>query len=227
MFLTILLSTTVFAAEGMWLPGQLRAEQLESLGFELQTGDVSRANGPVLGPVVSMGHCTASFVSDNGLLITNGHCIRSYLHYASQGGVDLIKNGFIAGDSAAEKSAGPAARIFIPMDRKDVTAQVQDNLKAAKTDAKRHIELQRIRSYIASTCEADGNTRCEVVEHYGGLRWELVRYREIQDLRLVYAPRQCGLLRWRNGQLDVAQTCGRHGLVSGIRGTRRLVCSLQ
>ena len=71
---------------------------------------------------------------------------------------------------------------------KNVTPQVQDNLKGVKTDAKRHVELQRIRTYIASTCEADGNTRCEVVEQYGGMRWELVRYREIQDLRLVYAP---------------------------------------
>jgi hypothetical protein len=92
------LISLAFAVEGMWLPEDLPAQAgaMRDQGF---TGDVGEwadlKRGP-LSAVVSLGGCSASFVSAEGLIATNHHCVTGYLQQASREGEDLIDAGFLA-----------------------------------------------------------------------------------------------------------------------------------
>src|SRR3546814_18430041 len=63
--------------------------------------------------MVSLGGCTASFVSPQGLVVTNHHCARGAIQLNSTPEDNLLENGFIAADRPAERSAGPGARVLV------------------------------------------------------------------------------------------------------------------
>ena len=71
---------------GMWLPEQipLMEEQLRALGLEIDPGELADPTSSTLEAIVSLGGCSASFVSKNGLIITNHHCVESYLSYMTE-----------------------------------------------------------------------------------------------------------------------------------------------
>jgi len=192
-FALLMVANVALADEGMWLPEQMPAlaEQLTEHAVQIPARDLSDPKGPLLGAVVSLGHCTASFVSDEGLLLTNGHCVRSYLQYASSAEQDLVKDGFSAKDHADERWAGPSARVMITERMEDVTDQVLAGLpkrKGKQTDMERAITMARTKKAIVAQCEEDSGVRCEVASFFGGLSYRLVVKREIKDVRLVYVP---------------------------------------
>jgi len=184
------LSLPALADEGMWLPEQLPAyaDELENLGLELSVDDLADpTNGP-LGAVVWIGSCTGAFVSDSGLLVTNAHCVRSYLQYASGGETNLVRDGYAAQSKDEELWAGPSARIFVVEGIDDVTEYMQAELAKSRKDADRYDILERARKEVISECEAVAGRRCQVAEFYGGLEYKLITRREIKDVRVVYAP---------------------------------------
>src|SRR5690349_4034256 len=79
---------------GMWMPEQLaqQAETLKSLGLQIDPGTLADPTSPTLGAVVSLGGCSASFVSDDGLVITNHHCSVGALQYNSKPEQNLIRD---------------------------------------------------------------------------------------------------------------------------------------
>ena len=72
-----------------------------------------------MGAVVALGGCTASFVSPQGLVVTNHHCAYGAIQLNSTPENNLIKNGFNAASLADEVSAGPNARVFVLDDIQD------------------------------------------------------------------------------------------------------------
>jgi hypothetical protein len=112
---------------GMWPPEQIQtqAEQLKRLGLAVDPALLADPMSPVLGAVLSLNGCSASFVSPEGLIATNHHCAVRALEYNSQPQKNLIEEGFLAASRNDERSAGPSARALLTLAIKDVTLEVR------------------------------------------------------------------------------------------------------
>ena len=178
------------AAEGMWVPQQLPeiAAPLKKAGLRLDPKQLADLTGDPLGAVVSLGGCTASFVSPNGLVVTNHHCAYGAIQLNSTPENNLMRDGFNAAAPADEITAGPNARIFV-LDRiTDVTARVQAAIDAAADPLARTQALDAIEKQLVADCEAEPGYRCRLYSFLGGNSYRLFRNLEIRDVRLAYAP---------------------------------------
>ena len=180
-----LVSTSIRAEEGMWLPDQLPdlAARLKGAGLELEAEKLRER----LGAVVQLGGCTASFVSPEGLLITNYHCAYSSVQQNSSVENNLLKTGFLAKDRSAELPASAGALVWIALDSRDVSGQILEGLQGLKGHDRFAVIDSRKKDLVAA-CEREQGSRCEVSSFYGGIQYQLYRYLEIRDVRLVYAP---------------------------------------
>ena len=99
-----LLSTAACADEGMWEPRQMPelAAQLKARGLQMNPEDLSNLAAKPLDAVISLGGCTASFVSPKGLVVTNHHCGYGAIQYNSTPERDLLADGFVANSYAEE-----------------------------------------------------------------------------------------------------------------------------
>jgi hypothetical protein len=96
--LAILTSFAAQADEGMWMPQQLPqvAKQLKAAGLKLDPATLTKLTEFPMGAVVSLGGCSASFVSPQGLVVTNHHCVYNSVAVNSTPQRDLLANGFLA-----------------------------------------------------------------------------------------------------------------------------------
>jgi Peptidase S46 len=142
-----------------------------------------------LAAIVWLGNCSATFVSPDGLVVTNHHCVQSALQHNSTETENLVENGFLAKTRVDEKNAGPAARVMVVQAYKDVTKEMRDGLEAVKDPIKRKEEVEsRLKQQIAA-CEKDRPwLRCQVSSFFRGGMYQLIEMLEIKDVRLVYVP---------------------------------------
>ncbi|WP_119717559.1 S46 family peptidase [Cognatilysobacter tabacisoli] len=178
------------AGEGMWVPQQLPeiAGPLKKAGLKLDAKQLANLTGDPMGAVVSLGGCTASFVSPKGLVVTNHHCAYGAIQLNSTPERNLMKDGFNAAQPGDEVSAGPNARIYALDSIRDVTADVQAAIAAAPDALGRTKALDTIEKKLVADCEAEAGFRCRLYSFAGGNTYRLFRNLEIQDVRLVYAP---------------------------------------
>ncbi|AOL18746.1 hypothetical protein BGK55_05355 [Xanthomonas citri pv. malvacearum] len=121
---TLAVAASAQAGEGMWVPQQLPeiAGPLQQAGLRLSPRQLADLTGDPMGAVVALGGCTASFVSPQGLVVTNHHCAYGAIQLNSTAQKNLIKDGFNAVRPADELSGGPSARIYVLDAITDVTA---------------------------------------------------------------------------------------------------------
>lgn len=176
----------------MWLPKQLEAhvETLQKLGLELDPKKLADPMAYPLGAVVSLGGCSASFVSPEGLIVTNHHCVTGALGYNSTPAQNLLKNGYLAKSRAEEKWNGPTARVYVTQAFNDVTDFVRSGLEQIKDDKKRHETIESREKELIAKCEKQPNVRCDLASYFGGGQYLLIEKLEIKDVRLVYAPHE-------------------------------------
>jgi hypothetical protein len=179
---------------GMWIPSQLgaaHAETLKKLGLEIEPAQLSDPMGYPLGAIISLGGCSASFVSPEGLVATNHHCVTGALQYNSTPQQNLLENGYLAKTRAEEKSIGPTGRVYVTQAFKDVTFEVRKDIEAIAEDQKRHEEIEKRTKTLLAACEKDRPTvRCELAAYDGGAQYLLIERLQIKDVRLVYAPHE-------------------------------------
>jgi hypothetical protein len=132
---------------------------------------------------------SGSFVSPNGLLLTNHHVARGQLQKNSMAEHDYLRDGFYATTPDQEmKSADLEVNVLVAM--QDVTARVQGAAKGIADDAK---ALKAREAEIAAiTKESKDKTglRSDVVSFYQGGEYWLYQYKAYTDVRLVFAPEQ-------------------------------------
>ncbi len=185
----VALASPVSADEGMWQPHQLPqlAERLKELGLEIAPEKMSSLTEHPMNAVIWLGGCTASFVSPDGLVITNHHCAMGALQYNSTEEANLMKNGFVAENRSGEVFAGPGSRVLVTVSFDEVT----DEIQAAAGDLagrERYKAIEARQKELVKACEEDEGHRCRVSSFHGGLQHYLFKQLEIRDVRLVHAP---------------------------------------
>ena len=178
------------ATEGMWMPQQLPqiAKNLKAAGLAVDPAKLNKLTEFPMGAVISLGGCTASFVSPQGLVVTNHHCAYGSIQFNSTPQRDLLKNGFLANSFAEELPAAPGSRVYVTEAVRDVSAEVLDAQVAALTGKARTDAIEAKQKAMVAECEKDKGYRCTVAAFYGSLQFQLIKQLEIRDVRLVHAP---------------------------------------
>ena len=178
------------ADEGMWMPQQIPAlaEELREMGLSIDPAVFADLTAFPMGAVVSLGGCSASFVSDQGLIVTNHHCVFGALQYNSTPERDLLNDGFLARTLAEELQATPSARVYVTSEIVDVTQEILGGLSPTLDDAARAREIEQRRKAMIEACERDADVRCQVSSFFSGEQFLKITALKIRDVRLVYAP---------------------------------------
>ena len=176
---------TALADEGMWPFNNVpRAEIKKKYGFEVTDEWLNKVR---LASVRFNNGGSGSFVSPNGLVLTNYHIVEDIVGEVSTPQKDLAKEGFLAKTRADEIKA-PNLELNVLQSIEDITARVNGAVKANATDAEafaaRRAEIAAIE---AESLKATG-LRSDVVTLYQGGQYSLYRYKKYTDVRLVFVP---------------------------------------
>jgi hypothetical protein len=188
--LAILSSANAYADEGMWMPQQLPqvAKQLKAAGLKLDPATLTKLTEFPMNAIVSLGGCSASFVSPNGLVATNHHCVYNSIAVNSTPERDLLANGFLAKTYAEELPASPGSRVYVTKEVTNVSDKII-SADVAKLAGKARVDaIEKNTKSMIAECEKDAGHRCSVPSYYGGLEFYLIKQLEIRDVRLVHAP---------------------------------------
>ncbi len=134
--------------------------------------------------------CSASFISENGLIMTNHHCSRDVVVALQKEGENFDKQGFYAATLADERRA---EGLFVEqmIQAADITILVKDRTKNAKDDADeqklRKTALEEIEKMYKEKPEWKG-LRTQVVTFYSGGKFSIYGYKKYDDIRLVWIP---------------------------------------
>lgn len=178
--------------EGQWLPEQFLAmdwDALKQRGLEMTKEEFWHPEkGGVLSAAVQINGCSASFVSADGLVVTNHHCGFGAIQRLSSVSKNYVEQGFVAADREAELPA-PGMVVYVMKAMTDVTERVHAAMAKAKTDLERHYaEGEAIAAIVAEAEAAEKDVSCRVSSFLNGRKYTLFTRTMIQDVRLVYAP---------------------------------------
>ena len=189
LFILFLFCVQGFAQEGMWLLNQLNQLDLNKKGLQISTEDIySKDNTGLYQAVVQLGGGTASFVSGNGLLVTNHHVAYTALQRASSKENDLITNGFLAKTKSEEiKAAGYQARLLVEM--RDVTDEIISSVAGVSDAVEKITKInQKIASMTAALKNGKEDVDVRIADMYDGKQYVLFVYKLFKDIRIVYSP---------------------------------------
>ena len=185
------MSSAAYADEGMWtfdnFPKQLVSEKL---GVEVTDQWLDKVR---LATTRLESGCTGSFISADGLVLTNHHCSSECLAQLSTPESDLFEKGFLADSRAAERRC-PTQQVSVLMAVEDITTKVAAAIKGLEDKAANETRKKEL-SRLEQACEeasksaaGGGPLLCQSVTLYNGGQYFLYKYRRYKDVRLVFAP---------------------------------------
>lgn len=177
------------ADEGMWMPHQMKDLNLKAQGLLMNPEDLYKKDGTgLMSAVVNLGGGTGEFVSSDGLILTNHHVAYGAIQRASSKEKDYISNGFLAPGRDQEIPAqGYTAGVLLGYE--DVTAKVNAYFKPKMTPRQRYDAFDKAQKDLVTAGEKAGkDLRCVLASMYSGNAYYLYTFKQIRDVRLVYAP---------------------------------------
>jgi len=174
------------ADEGMWTFDNFPSKKVQQkYGF---APDAAWLQAAQLSSVRLAGGCSGSFVSPDGLVMTNHHCAHSCIEQLSTKDKDFVAEGFYA-PLAENEVKCPEIELNQLVQITDITAQIQGATKGLKPGKEFNDKRKAAMASVEKDCAAGNDKlRCDVVELYHGGQYSLYRYKRFQDVRLVFAP---------------------------------------
>ncbi len=180
-------ATSVLADEGMWTYDNPPVAQLKAkYGFEPTKKWLDDVR---LASVRFMDGGSGSFVSPDGLMITNHHVGLGCIQNLSSAATDYVKNGYYA-PTRDKEAACPGYEVNVLVSTEDATAKVLGAVKPEMSDKDAREARKAAITKIENECNAATGLRCNVVTLYQGGEFHLYRYKKYTDVRLVFAPEQ-------------------------------------
>jgi Peptidase S46 len=185
LFSVQMLNVPALADEGMWTFNNVpRAEIKKRYGFDVTDEWLKKVQ---LASVRFNNGGSGSFVSPNGLVLTNYHIVEDIVGEVSTPQKDLAKEGFVA-RTRAEEIKAPSLELNVLMSIEDVTSRVTGAVKAGSSDADAFAARRAEISAIETESLKATGFRSDVVTLYQGGQYNLYRYKKYTDVRLVFVP---------------------------------------
>jgi hypothetical protein len=192
LFVTVICSMTALTAlpqEGMWMLSQIGQLDLPGKGLQIPVEKIYSPGKPSLSSaILQLGGGSASFVSPEGLVVTNHHVAFTALQRASTVSSDYLTKGFLARERTEEISApGYQAQMMTGM--KDVTAEVLSAAKGLTDPLERDRKInEKIAAMTNAIREKGDDQEADVVSLFEGTQYRMHVYKVFKDIRIVYSP---------------------------------------
>ncbi|MCB0739328.1 MAG: S46 family peptidase, partial [Bacteroidetes bacterium] len=175
--------------EGMYPVSFLESMDLTAMGLGIDANEIFNPNGNgLINAIVNLNGCTGSFVSNDGLILTNHHCVFSSLRPHTTEKNNYMRDGFLAQDKLQELPM-EGFRVKIMKSYKDISSAVLKGVASAKSALERD---EIIRKNIAEIREeeekANPSMEINISEMLVGASYFVFRYEFLDDVRLVYVP---------------------------------------
>lgn len=191
-----LTTATLQAKEGMWLPSDLSSLPLAEEGCELSAEDIFSPDSNSLSrAIIGLGSvsspfrffCTASFVSDEGLILTNYHCGTRMIQQHSSMGGNIFEKGFWA-ENNAEELHNEELTASILLDMYECTDTVLHYIRTSSSEPKISEIIDSLTTVLESRAELGSNERISIKSFYDGNKYYAMTYRIYKDVRLAGVP---------------------------------------
>jgi hypothetical protein len=184
---SLLVASPTLADEGMWTFDNPPVKQLkERYGFTPTKDWLDKVR---LASVRFMDGGSGSFVSADGLMITNHHVGLGCIQNLSSAENDYVKKGYYA-PTRDKEAACPGYEVNVLTGMQDVTPKVLSAVRPEMTDAQAREARKAATAALENECAARTKKRCDVVSLYQGGEYHLYEYTKYTDVRLVFAPEQ-------------------------------------
>lgn len=175
----------VAADEGMWPFNHLPLEQIEKVhGVQIDSEFIERLRQA---SVRFNNGGSASFVSANGLVMTNHHVASDCIKKLSSKEKDYIQDGFYAETASAEMKC-PDIEVNVLMSIETVTDRINAKVTPDMTEKDRFEAQRAATAEVEKVCKDETGLRCDIVKLYAGGIFDLYRYKRYTDVRLVFVP---------------------------------------
>lgn len=184
LLLALVLASAVSADEGMWLfnqpPRQLLKDKYQ---FDLDDAWLTRMQKAS----IRFPSASGSFVSADGLCVTNHHVGSDAIQKLSTKEKNLYRDGFLA-RTRAEELKCPDMELIVLQSIEDVTDKVQGTVTKDMSAAQGNAARRAIMNRLEQESLKKTGLRADVVTLYQGGLYHLYRYKKYTDVRLVFAP---------------------------------------
>lgn len=173
------------ADEGMWTFDNFPAAKVEAAyGVKIDQPWLDKVKAA---SIRLTNGCSASVVSDQGLVLTNHHCVVDCIQDLSSAETDYVRDGFLTTAREQERKC-PGQQAEILTEITDVTDTIRAAGAGLSGQAFNRARDAAVAKLEHEACAGDDRFRCQVVSLYRGGQYKLYRYRRYDDVRLVFAP---------------------------------------
>jgi hypothetical protein len=184
----VLVGSSYTPEEGMFPLNYLNITQLKNAGMQLDAEDIFNPGQVSLtDALVNVGGCTGSFISEEGLIITNHHCVYGNVARLSSTENNYLENGFVAREKSQELPISMPCKIT--QSYEDVSERILEGTSETNTPSERVMRIgQNIQRLTNEEKLKYPDLSIEISEMFIGKSYTLFRYIYLKDVRLVMAP---------------------------------------